>query len=283
MAPPPTAPQNPEERFIEAVTAVPPCPQRVRRLIQKAPSARAAAWSVRWAAWQGDAPEVARCIEAGTCPPSDLDQALLWGLQRRHAPVVAQLLPVTSRDVVQKALYGAIEAGPSSAWALALLIPWADPAADQCRALCMAADHGNLEAVRQLLPVSDARALNSHALKSAAEGGHADIVALLIPKSDPHNHSSHALRLAAWRGHAAVVAQLVPVSNLPLAWNILKDNREWASLDFLVPWARPEWLSTALRGAPAEAMPHARAQLQALLLADTVSPMTQSQPTRPRI
>lgn len=149
------------------------------------------------------------------------------------------------------------------------LLSWGDVSAHGFDALFMAAYRGHADVVHILLP-SSTLAARARALEGASQEGRTGVVDLLMPLCDPQADNSSALQWAAERGHAEVVRRLLPVSDLRAAWRGLLKNDVWPGLDHLAPLMPMKDLLWALKRAPPDELPQARARVQADALARTL-------------
>lgn len=81
------------------------------------------------------------------------------------------------------------------------------------RALFYAASQGHINAVQLLLPRADPKANNSEAFRIACQFGFLDVVKLLLPVSDPQCNNNHPLRVASGHGHVDIVRYILPFTN----------------------------------------------------------------------
>ena len=88
-------------------------------------------------------------------------------------------------------------------------LPHVDPAADDSRALRIAADQGHLAVVERLLPFSDPKAHSSKAFYCACRNGHLAIAQRLAPLSDVGDRNHRAFWSAVSEGHESIVAFLL--------------------------------------------------------------------------
>lgn len=109
---------------------------------------------------------------------------LSWAAQRGHADCVKALLPhyppntlALGSILMEAAYHGHLNC-------IQLLIPVADMALDNSRALGMAAKQGHVDCIRELLAVSNPLADESYAFLQALKYNHTECVDVLYPLSD---------------------------------------------------------------------------------------------------
>lgn len=117
--------------------------------------------------------------------------------------------------------------------ALNILLPHADPLANESEAFRVACQFGFLEVVKILLPLSDPQCNHNHPLRAAASNGHIDVVRYILPFTNPMDISSAALQGAAYNGHWDVVDLLYDVSDLSAVKKDLDrvDSQSWIKLE----------------------------------------------------
>lgn len=174
--------------------------------------------ALQWAAWQGDAAEVARLLPAlpatTTADLTALHLAMEWAAKNGHVHVVDKFVVVGGfKQPYTRALRKAADQGHVNV--VRFLIPFSTPNRDAALALHDAARAGQLEMVALLMTFANDQDYILHALASAASTGQTAVVAQLISGLPPPAlvRDSRALRLAAQNGHLEVVKLLLPVSN----------------------------------------------------------------------
>lgn len=95
-----------------------------------------------------------------------------------------------------------------------MLLPHADPQANDSEAFRVACQFGMLDVVKILLPVSNPQCNNNHPLRAAASNGHIDVVRYILPYTNPKDVSSSALLNAAFHQHWDIVDLLFDVSDV---------------------------------------------------------------------
>jgi len=93
--------------------------------------------------------------------------------------------------------------------------------------LILAAQYGNINAVKLLVNHRDPRLFDSQALQWAAHNGHFSVVHFLIPLSNPKASSSLALQWAFRSGYQDVLELLVPHSDIQEAIDDVKKNNKF--------------------------------------------------------
>ena len=98
--------------------------------------------------------------------------------------------------------------------AVQLLLPRADPKANNSEALRIACQFGLLDIVKLLLPVSDPQSNNNHPLRVAAGHGHVEVVRYILPFTNPKDVNSAALLAAAYNQHWEIADMLFDASDV---------------------------------------------------------------------
>lgn len=111
-----------------------------------------------------------------------------------------------------RALFYAASQGHTQA--VLLLLPHANPQANDSEAFRIACQFGMLDVVKILLPASNPQCNNNYPLRTAASNGHIDVVRYILPFSDPKDINSSALLNAAFHQHWDIADLLFDISDV---------------------------------------------------------------------
>ena len=107
-----------------------------------------------------------------------------------------------------------------------ILLPFADPSANQSLALLWAAESGYSDIVRFLIPLSDPKDRDNQPLRWASSNGHTECVRLLLPHSDPRASGSEALYWACRGKYQEIFEMLYPVSDADIVFNMMQKRHD---------------------------------------------------------